>query len=371
MNYSVLMHEMQRFSSFYSPSSTFFPSQMAFLRLLCREDIYEAQEYATVPYFQSFMNAAPLSTNDLSALSPMAFLIEIMSLWSDVSDQAFRLSLSPAETYSSRFEEFYATVIQRSDEWAMKLPNDLTITAANLERSIHAKKANAFISNHLFYHATLLKLNRCARQQDLRAFTVDQCIRRARHHSVEILRICLALMQYMWEYESTRLTSTATTTTTTELISIRTRLALNPCLGYLVLSAVDILSAAGPMSDLAECIHLIRAGLDMVRELAGFWDGALPLVSLIETRMDALAEALHSYRPDSATKLGFVMDNSRPGGTSLDSQIRGHSLPLGSIDQDLIYGRFLSRERVLVAVLGVDDASLSRDSILWIREGNF
>lgn len=344
---------------------------MAFLRLPCREEIYEAQEYATVPYFQSFMNAAPLSTNDLSALSPMSFLIEIMSLWSDVSDQTFRLSLSPAETYSSGFEEFYATVIQRSDEWAMKLPNDLTITAANLERSIHAKKANTFISNHLFYHATLLKLNRCARHQDLRAFTVDQCIRRARHHTVEILRICLALMQYMWEweYESTRLTRT---TTATNPISPRARLALNPFLGYLVLSAVDVLSAAGPMSDLAECIHLIRAGLDVVRELAHLWDGALLLVSLIETRMDALVAALNSYQPDtSATKLGFVVDSSGPGGISLDSQIRGHTLPLGSIDQDLIYGRFLSRERVLVAVLGVDDASLSRDGILWIREGGY
>ena len=339
---------------------------MAILRLPCREDIYETQEYATVPYFQNFMDATSLSTNDLSALSAMSFLIEITSLWSDVSDQTFRLSLSPAETYSSSFEEFYATVIQRSDEWAMKLPNELTITAANLERSIHAKKANEFISTHLFYHATLLKLNRCARQQDLRAFTVDQCIRRARHHSVEILRICLALIQYMWEYESTRLTST-----TTEPISSRIRLALNPFLGYLVLSAVDVLSAAGPMSDLAESIHLIRAGLDVVRELAHLWDGALPLVSLIETRMDALVAALHSYRPDSATKLGFVVDSSSPGGTSLDSQIRAHSLPLGSVDQDLIHGRFLSRERVLVAVLGVDDASLSRDNMLWIQESHY
>lgn len=283
------------------------------------------------------MNTAPLSTDDLSALSAMAFLIEIMSLWTDVSDQTFHLSLLPAETYSSRFEEFYATVIQRSDDWAMKLPNDLTITAANLERSIHAKKANAFISNHLFYHATLLKLNRCARQRDLRAFTVDQCIRRARHHSVEILRICFALMQYLWEYESSRLTTTSTTTTTGPT-SPRARLALNPFLGYLVLSAVDVLSAAGPMSDLTECIHLIRAGLDVVRELACCWDGALSLVSLIETRVDALVGALHSCQPDSAAKLGFAMDSSSPGGNSLDSQIRDPSLPSGSVDQDLIYG---------------------------------
>ena len=336
------------------------------MRLPCQEEVYEAQQPATVPYFQPFLNNASLTTEDVAGLNPMAFLIEITSLWGDVSDKMLRLSLLPMDTYGSMFEKLYAAVIQQTDEWAMKLPDDLTITAINMQRSMHVKKANTFVLNHLFYHATLLTLNRYIRSQAVREFTVDQCIRRARHHAVEMLRICLALMQSSQQQHYHHLTN------------------ISPVVGCLVLSAVDVISAVGPIYDLDETLTLSRGGLMVIRDLAGFWSALMPLATLAETRIDALAEAncqnhqqqqrqqhhqnSHNHQDQNAdafrqppVRLGFAVDSP-----SLDSLRRADPQPLGGPirSHDLFYGE-IPRMRVLMA-LGVVRGS-DFDEILWIR----
>lgn len=283
----------------------------------------------------------------------MAFLIEILLLWGDVSDEMLRLSLLPTDSYGSMFENFYASIIQRTDEWAMKLPDDLTITAINMQRSMYAKKTHTFILNHLFYHATLLTLNRYIRGQAVREFTVDQCIRRARHHAVEMLRICLTLTQ-----------------------SHQHQTNISPVVGCLVLSAVDVVSAAGLITDLNETLTLSRGGLTVIRDLAGLWSTVAPLATLVETRVDALAKAdfqhLHQqnqqhhqdknkdpFRPPPV-RLGFAVDSP-----SLDSLRRADPQPLGGPirSHDLLYGE-IPRVRVLMA-LGVRGSGF--DDILWIQ----
>ncbi|PYI07978.1 C6 transcription factor [Aspergillus sclerotiicarbonarius CBS 121057] len=344
---------MDRMSCFYTPSSTFISAQAAYLRLPCREEVYEAQEYTTVPYFQSFLNQAPASPeNDTASLSAMALLIEIMSLWGDVSDHVFRLSLVPPEAYNKLFEDFYTTVVGRADEWAAGLPDHLTFSAVNMERSIRTKKADAFMSIHLLYHATLMALNRHARYQNLRLDTIERHIRTMRNHAVEILRISLALMRYASEYEPSRIILEPGTARGT---------ILNPFLGYVIVSATDVLSAAGLMVDMPESVNLIRGGFEAVRELTRFWSGALPLATLIEKRLEAMSEGLR--QPDSDRKVAFLTT-----GPSLDSQVRAgvqkqQDLPTS---EDLMYGG-LPREQ-LFGALGPGDAPFSSETILWIKE---
>lgn len=291
----------------------------------------------------------------------MSFLIKIMSLWGDVSDEMLRLSLLPTDTYGNMFEKLYASVIQQTDEWAMRLPGELTLSSINMQQSTHAKKTNTFILNHLFYHATLLTLNRYIRSQAVREFTVDQCIRRARHHAVEMLRICLALTQSQQQQHY------ATN--------------ISPALACLVLSAVDVVSAAGLITDLDETLTLCRGGLTVIRDLAGLWSAVTPLAALAETRVDALAEANfqhtqqqqqpQDYRNQqdkskspfrqSPVRLGFAVDSP-----SLDSLRRADPQPLGGPirSHDLFYGE-IPRMRVLMA-LGVVHGN-GHDDILWIR----
>lgn len=323
---------------------------MAFLRVPCPEEDFEAQQYATAPYFQSFLNKPQPSAHDVPAVSPMSFLIEIVSLWGDLSDQMRRLSIMPIEQYGGMFQEVYSVVIGRSNDWAMKLPDNLTFTPANTRRSIHSRTVNGYILSHFIYHATLLKLNRSARNQVLPAPVVDEVIRRTRGHADKILDICQDLLPYLDHPAS----------------SLRT-ITLNPTLGYIILSAVDVLSATGRMKDLTECIDLIRAGLKITQLLARVWDGCIRVMSLIETRLEAMLDCFHSRRVEDNHKLGFVVE-----GRSLDSRVRADlSVESGSaptsVEPDLIYGE-LTWRRLLFA-LGVGDASLSSDVVFWIREG--
>ncbi|KAF9885431.1 hypothetical protein FE257_012953 [Aspergillus nanangensis] len=346
---------LDRLSCFYTPSSTFIPSQTAYLRLPCREEVYEAQQYTTVPYFQPFLNQLPVSPEDeVSGISAMAILIEVMSLWGDVSDHVFRLSLIPAEAYGRLFEDFHSTIVRRADEWTARLPDHLIFTAMNMERSIRAKKADAFISIHMLYHATLMKLNRHARYQNLPDALVDRHVHTTRTHAVEILRISHALLRYASDYESTRITL--------EPAPVKGTI-LNPFLGYVILSAVDVLSAGGLMVEISECTNLIRSGLAAVRELGRFWDGSIPLASLIETRLEAMTEYLH-HPMEADGKLAFLTNSA-----SLDSQVRSctyrQDIPG---NEDLMYSG-LPRERLFRA-LDVGSTSFAEDIILWVIDSS-
>ncbi|KAF7588854.1 hypothetical protein BBP40_005071 [Aspergillus hancockii] len=345
---------LDRLSCFYTPSSTFISSQTAYLRLPCREEVYEAQQYTTVPYFQSFLNQTPVSPEDeLSGVSAMALLIEVMAIWGDVSDHVFRLSLIPADAYRKLFEEFHSSIVRRSDELISRLPDHLTFTALNLERGIRTKKADTFVEIHLLYHATLMKLNRHARRRNLPEATIDWHIHTTRNHAAEILRIALTLMRYATEYEPSRLAMEP---------AIAKGVLLSPYLGYVIVSAVDVLSAGGLMVDMPETVSLIRGGLEAVRELSRFWAGSVPLISLIESRLDSLTE--HRHHPlMSEGKVAFIVS-----GPSLDSQVRtGTQKQDPPSNEDLMYGG-LPRERFFGALGAGSNVPFLEDNILWIRD---
>lgn len=280
----------------------------------------------------------------------MTFFIEIVSLWGEVVHHVFRLPHIPAESYSEIFDEFYIALMRRLEEWAAKLPSSLIFTVGNLERSVRWRNADSFISVHLLYHAALMKLNRHARYRNFHPMTINQYIHRARHHAVEILRISAALVHYSSEYDPVRPGEPSPT------------MILNPSLGYVIVSAVDVLSAIGLMTDLSECINLIRTGLDTVRELGRFWDSSIFLSSLIETRMTSMAESLR-YRPRLEGKVVFAVDSP-----SLDSQVSTSMLkdrPSSLLADDLLYG--LPRNRLFNA-LGLEDPSFSEQHILSIQD---
>lgn len=281
----------------------------------------------------------------------MALLIDVMSIWGDVSDHVLRLTLIPAESYNQLFEEFYSSMVHRSDQWLSRLPDHLQFTALNLERSIQARKVDPFISIHLLYHAALLKLNRYARSQLLRPGMATKYVHTARNHAAEILRTALALERYASGYNVSPMT---TEPSSKEIL-------INPFLGYVVLSAVDVLSAGGLLIDLRESINLIRGGLEIVRDLTSIWESTKLLLSLIEARLDALTEAHHQASLNAQGKVAFLLD-----GPSLDSQIQsGGQKQDSSTTGDLLYGG-LPQEQLLLA-FGIGDVPCSSQNIVWVR----
>lgn len=142
-------------------------------------------------------------------------------------------------------------------------------------------------------------------------------------------------------------------------------LTLNPFVLYVIVSAVDVLSAIGLVSDLPESINMITSGLDAAKRIGRFWDSSIPLISLIESRLSAVAASLQS-RTRLEGKAVFAMDSP-----SLDSQVgasllKDQSKSLLVPGEDLMYGG-LPRERLFNA-LGLDDISLSEGNILRIKD---
>ncbi|KAJ5104617.1 hypothetical protein NUU61_001964 [Penicillium alfredii] len=348
---------LDRFSSFLSTSSTFISSDAALLRLPYRDDVYEAQQYAMAPYFQRFLNQNPVSPeNDRSALSTMAFLIEIMAIWGDVSLHVFRLPHIPSDSYAQLVEEFHTTIIRQTDGWRARLPEFMTFSAINLERNIRARDADTFIPSHLFYHATLMKLYRHARHQTLRPEVLAQYIHRARYHAVEILRIALAFDQYSTELTPSRPSPDNNTP------SGKTTL-LNPFSGYVILSAVDVLSAAGWVAELPECISFIRGALAAVQKLARFWDSSLQVVAVLQRRLGLLVDVLND-RARVEDRPGFALH-----GPTLETKVHAMALPSyppAALGEDLFAGAM--PRAALLNTLCVDDVALSENSIVWIYD---
>jgi hypothetical protein len=344
----------QRVSNFFSAPSLFISSESALIRLPCQEEIYEAQQYATAPYFQTVLNQHPAPEDDRSALSPMAFLIQILTIWGDVSLHILRLSHIPSEGYAHLAEEFHINIIRRTEDWLRQIPEHLAFSADNMERASQAKKVDIFISIHMFYHATLMKLYRHARYQGLRSEDLAKYIHRARYHAVETLRIALAMTQYTNNMHSSR-SPPGTPAPKTTLLS--------PFLGYAVLSAVDVLSAAGLVAELPDCISFVRGALGMVQLLGRHWDSSLEVGNIIQKRLDSMIDCLND-RIRSQDKLGFAVD-----GPSLETKIHAGtspSHPLGSLDEDLFYGS-LPRE-VLLHSMRTDESASPEPSIVWLKD---
>ncbi|KAJ5223682.1 hypothetical protein N7468_008224 [Penicillium chermesinum] len=334
---------LDRFSSFFSASSTFISPESALLRLPCREDIYEAQQNATAPYFQSVFNQASApADNDRAALSPMAFLIQIISIWGDVSLNVFRLAHTPSDGYARSAEEFHMMITRRTDDWFKGLPDHLLFSAFNLERASLANKADAFVSIHMFHHATLMKLYRHARYSSLRPDVLIQYVHRARYHAVETLRIAMAVMQYTNEGPRTAL--------------------LSPFLGYVILSAVDVLSTAGLVNELPDCISLIRSAFGVIQLMSRYWGSSLDLANAVQKRLASMIDCLND-RARIQDKVGFAVD-----GPSLEMKVRTNASPSysGPVDEDMFNGSM--HKGMLVRAMRAEDVMVPESSIVILRD---
>lgn len=272
----------------------------------------------------------------------MAYLIQIISIWGDVSLNVFRLAHTPSDSYARLAEEFHAVLTGRIDTWMKSLPEHLYFSAVNLERASVANKADVFVSIHMFHHATLMKLYRHARYTSLRPDVLIHYVHRARYHAVETLRIALSVMQYTSETRQSAL--------------------LSPFLGYVILSAVDVLSTAGLVNELPDCISLIRSALGVIQIMGRYWASSLDLADAIQKRLHSMVACLND-RPRLQDKIGFAID-----GPSLEMKVRASVSPSysGPVDEDMFNGSM--HKGILVRAMRADDLMVPETSIIVLRD---
>lgn len=284
----------------------------------------------------------------------MAFMIEIMAIWGDVSLHATRLPQVPPELYNQHSEDYATSIVEQVKHWIRQIPDYLVFSSVNMERNSRQRNADTFISIHLFYHAIFMKLYRHARYQALQPEALVRRIHRARYHAIEIIHIALTFNQHAKEIKSSGL---ATGSSASQLCS------LNPFLVYLILSAVDVLGAAGLASQLQESISYTRNALDTVQELSRYWDGSLQPVTVLQTRLALMIGCLNE-RSVIEEKQGFALE-----GPSLETKAHAgasHSHPPFSPSEDLFSGSM--PKVILLNSLRVDESLISASSIAWIRD---
>lgn len=349
-----LSNNVQRLSTLFTTSSTFIPSESSLIRFPCREEIFEAQQYATAPYFQSILQETTgKSADDRSSLAPMAYLIEILTIWGDVSSGISRLSQISSGNYPSIAENLHTDIMRRTDEWTQTLPQHLTFSATNMERASQMKNADVFISIHMIHHATLMKLFRHARYQSMRYEVLVQYIHRARYHAVEILRMASASFKQIEESQMSRSNADPLFRTT----------ILNPFLPYVILSAIDVLSAVGMMSELSDLVTFVRGSLALVEHFGRRWDSSLDIVNVIEKRLNTLTDCLSDGRRFQGKLCFQALSPTLEAKVRMGTPFHFH----GRLSEDLFYGS-MPRE-MLVRVICVDANFDSESGIVWLVDG--
>ncbi|PGH12420.1 hypothetical protein AJ80_06727 [Polytolypa hystricis UAMH7299] len=376
---------LDRQSTFLLDSPTSLRAQDVFLRLPCREDLYELQKCANTPYFQTFLTLDTILPNERESLDPMAFLVEISAIWGDVLEHNYRAKYIPASRYTALFEEFYTMTTRRIDQWLESLPDHFTYSTKNMEQNVRAGKTDIFIAVHILYHATMVKLNRHARHNELSDHNVNRNVRATHHHALEVLRIALSLSHLLNDNDTK---APAEPQQEQQLQSLQTYHPTfsTPLTGYAILSATDVICAAGAIADLPEYLRLINGGLDILTELAPYWHSAREQLKIIEPRIETLLDALrrhavsHKSKTQSHDKLGYVlegptleatmMENLMPADEtgSIPREMRAAMAQGGAAVQrgDLAYS--LPRDRYFHA-LGLDHISVEKGNVIWVRCG--
>ncbi|KLJ12472.1 hypothetical protein EMPG_12499 [Blastomyces silverae] len=362
---------MDRHAGLPVHSPTVLKPQDIFLRLPLRADWYESQKWANMPYFENGIIPADASLpEERTALDPMAFLVEVSAIWGDVLEHIYRATYISPANYTQIYEEFYDSTVKRTDKWLASLPHYFSYSVKNMEVSIQAGKGDVFASVHILYHATMMRLNRYVRHQDLPEHIVERNVLRSHRHSIEVLRIAHDLSQHL---NSSDEDNSPLNTPPPPQITFST-----PLTGNAILSATDVLSACGSICDMSYHLELMEGGTNVISEVSRFWHGSREQLRVIERRLDQITESIRTHG-GSGEKRGFfvqgrpldliVIDRLMPteegmAAISPPTSINGKTNPYTATGRgDLVY--CLPREAYFHA-LGRTDISMERGDVLLI-----
>lgn len=257
-----------------------------FVRLPCKEDVYDNQEPVKTPYFDNELTDQRLCRDAIpSELGPMAYYAQISSIWGDVLANIYRSPHQSVERYSADHEAFHITSHQRLSSWKASLPAYLSYSTFNTNNSIKNGYVGTFISLHTIYHATIIKLNRDIRHGTLSAASTTRAMEEATHHALQLLD----MMQTLSNADRQKIP----TSTPSQFHQQQLKIPFStPFAGYAILIAIDILSAGGSLDPLSltKTFRIMNGGLKVVEELSQFWASARAQRSAIRKRVEQLAE---------------------------------------------------------------------------------
>lgn len=242
-----------------------------FVHLPCNEESYESQEdpRMTCPDNGGVESNQSNATEGPKPI-PMAYLIQLSSIWTDVLAHIHRSPHQSDTSYRTFFGTFYTTTTDRLTTFIFSLPPHLSYNAFNTSGHLANNLLPIYITIHTLYHHTHLILNRYARLSLLSPSTLTANILAATTHARSLLRMMQSL---------TRLPTDLKT--------------LPPLVTSAIVTATDVLSAAGSFETefFTDTLRIMNGGLSVVNEVAGCWKGLKVGRRKIKERIGEVAES--------------------------------------------------------------------------------
>jgi hypothetical protein len=230
-------------------------------------------------------------------MGSMAYLINVSTIWGDVTAKIYRNSQRPIPLPSNTgFITFYESATRRLHEWKESLPSCYTFSAENLKRASNNGKLGTFMTMHTAYHNTTMKLNRYVPKSTLSSSQLAHHVSIAEHHAESLLVIMNTL--------SSR---SSTPPSPDERRSAPAKFS-SPFCGYSIVSAIDILTAKLSVASIPARLTSFSGAQSVLAELSVFWQSSRNQQALVLQRIRDLAE-LASTRDEQggAGTIGFSL----------------------------------------------------------------
>jgi len=265
---------VERYNGFLGGNLFVISLEDAFVRLPCRESMYEASTPCASPFFDEALSSDPTSPSG-SLLGDMAFACLIAATWSSVLTFTERVTRRTGRGYETAYEEFYTRTYESLARWRAILPPNLRYNPQNLDASIAEGNAGVFLSMHTLYHATMIRLNRhvCAH---------GMSTEKLRHNIKETVRNAWSVLSMMHLVAATNRQRRLTNPASSEVFHS------TPFPGYALFMSIDVLTSVGTFAALPDLLATITATMSFIEELADFWAAARPQQRKMSDRLTQL-----------------------------------------------------------------------------------
>ncbi|KAK4947415.1 hypothetical protein LTR10_013783 [Elasticomyces elasticus] len=268
------------------------------LRLPCTPTAFESGHIRETP----FSLEMPVSADSVSQVGLLGFLVEIATIFHEVVDQINQTNKRHRQRYSDEVGKFHHDITSRLELWEGQL-------RTHRQRARDGEAESQSVSGlGILHHYTALLVNRYVRHGAISQQAIDSRVREAYKQAQMMLELVQQLSND--EEKNAPLFRFATT---------------SPFIGFAITAALDVITAAGTLSDLmdhkSQMMSLISSGLEALESLVDFWHSAGRQRDMIKRRLGVLL---------SATKRASDLNGAFYFGERMQS-----SFPL---EQDIVYG---------------------------------
>lgn len=282
---------MDRFNGFGSGHLSMVDPKHVYLRLPSDENSFEDQVNVQNPIFD--VSVPPSSQKYPQTLGPMAYLIDMLTIWGDVMSKIYSNSQRSQPGRFSEFTEFSQSIMERLSIWKSSLPRRYALSSEVTGRMSDPGELGTCLTMHAVYHTTFMKLNRYVRPYNFDESQTLHCIYQAMEHAKHLLDMMNSVTS---RHDSTAMRSPSSTSP----IGFS-----SPFVGYAIISAVDILSAKSTKDDIHNIIGSLTGARSVLAEIAQIWQTAKIQETLVSQRVSDLTEIEQEKQSSAAEELSI------------------------------------------------------------------